>query len=101
MANGLHAITADMTKNGTDTVEHASDFLTELNSLNTNIEGLRAIWRGSAADDFYQSYESQANSLKQFQVLLDDLGVAIGKSADILIKTEEENASAGANLFNV
>ena len=57
------------------------------------------IWNGLSANEFNKSYEEQAKNLQQFQQLLNELGEAIGRSANILNKTEEENASAGAHLF--
>ena len=99
MNNGLFANTVDMNKNGTDTVEHAGNFLTELNSLRTQVEELMAIWKGQSATEFYTSYDALANKLENFQQILDDLGIAIGEGATILRNTEEENAHEGANLF--
>ena len=99
MSNGLHVSTAEMSKNGRETVANADYFSTELNSLRTNVEGLMTIWNGLSANEFNKSYEEQAHNLQQFQQLLNELGEAIGRSANILNKTEEENASAGAHLF--
>ena len=97
--SGLHADTAAMNNNGKDTVTNAEYFSNELSNLRNNIDGLMTIWRGISATEFNKSYEEQAQNLQAFQQLLNELGEAIGRSANILNKTEEENASAGAHLF--
>jgi len=97
--SGLSVNTGAMNTNGRDTVANAEYFENELNSLRNNIEGLMTIWKGLSANEFNSSYQEQARNLDNFRVLLNDLGEAISKSADILNKTEEENASAGAHLF--
>ena len=97
--SGLSVNTGAMNANGRDTVANAEYFENELNSLRNNIEGLMTIWKGVSANEFNGSYQEQARNLDNFRVLLNDLGEAISKSADILNKTEEENASAGAHLF--
>lgn len=97
--SGLHADTGSMSTNGKDTVANAEYFANELDSLRSNVEGLLSIWRGLSANEFSKSYEEQARNLDNFRVLLNDLGEAITQSANILNRTEEENASAGARLF--
>lgn len=97
--SGLHANTSAMNMNGKETVANAEYFSNELSSLRNNIEGLMTIWRGLSANEFNQSYEEQAQNLAAFRQLLNDLGEKISESANILNRTEEENASAGAHLF--
>ena len=97
--SGLHADTSAMNNNGKDTVVNAEYFANELSSLRNNIDGLMAIWRGLSANEFNKSYEEQAQNLQAFQQLLNELGEGISKSAEILNRTEEENAAAGSNLF--
>jgi len=97
--SGLHADTGAMNINGKDTVANAEYFGNERASLRNNIEGLMGLWRGLSANEFNKSYETQDHNLDAFQQLLNDLGVAISKSANILNDTEEDNAHAGANLF--
>ncbi len=97
--SGLHADTGAMNINGKDTVANAEYFGNERASLRNNIEGLMGLWRGLSANEFNKSYEAQDHNLEAFQQLLNDLGVAISKSANILNDTEEDNANAGANLF--
>ena len=58
-----------------------------------------SIWRGLSANEFNKSYEVQAQNLNAFQQLLNDLGEAISRGANILNRTEEDNANAGAHLF--
>ena len=99
MNNGLHVSTADMNKNGKDTVASSEEFASELSSLRANVDGLMSIWNGIAANEFNKTYEEQATNLQAFQQLLNELGEAIQHGANILNKTEEENASAGAHLF--
>lgn len=99
MATGLQVNTGAMNQNGRDTVSNADYFQNELASLRTNVENLMVIWKGIAANEFDKSYESQAKNLEQFQILLNDLGESISRGANILNRTEEENASAGAHLF--
>ena len=97
--SGLHADTSAMNMNGKDTVANAEFFSNELSSLRGNVDGLMTIWRGLSANEFNKSYEEQAQNLQAFQQLLNELGEGISKSAEILNRTEEENASAGTNLF--
>lgn len=97
--SGLHADTSAMNNNGRDTVTNAEYFSNELSSLRNNIEGLMTIWRGISATEFNNSYEQQAQNLQAFQQLLNELGEGISQSANILNRTEEENAAAGSNLF--
>lgn len=97
--SGLHADTSAMDVNGKDTVANAEYFSNELSSLRNNVSGLMTIWRGLSANEFNKSYEEQSQNLQAFQQLLNDLGEMISKGANILNKTEEDNASAGANLF--
>lgn len=97
--SGLHADTSAMNNNGKDTVANAEYFSNELSSLHNNVDGLMAIWRGISATEFNNSYQEQAQNLQAFQQLLNELGEGISKSAQILNRTEEENAAAGANLF--
>ena len=79
---GLYANTSAMNNNGKDTVAQAEYFANELSSLRSN-----------------GSYEEQSRNLNNFQQLLNDLGEGISRSADILNRAEEENASAGSHLF--
>lgn len=99
--SGLHADTAAIDLNGRDTVANAEYLANELASLRNNVEGLGTIWRGLSSNEFAKSFETQEKNLQDFRQLLDDLGVAISKSASILNRTEEENAARGKNLFNV
>lgn len=96
---GLHADTAAMNINGRDTVANAEYLEQELSSLGANIEGLMTLWRGLSANEFNSSYEEQAVNFNAFRILLNDLGESISAAANILNKTEEENASAGSRLF--
>ncbi len=96
---GLYANTSAMNNNGRDTVAQAEHFATELTSLRSNVERLMTIWKGLSANEFNGSYEEQSRNLNNFQQLLNDLGEGISKSAEILNRTEEENASAGSHLF--
>ena len=100
MANGLQANTGGMNQNGRDTFANADYFQSELSNLRSNIENLMTIWKGVSANEFNKSYEGQAKNLNDFQILLNDLGESISKGANILNRTEEDNASAGAHLFN-
>lgn len=97
--SGLHVDTAAMDVNGRDTVANAEFFQNELSGLRSNVDSLMTIWRGISATEFNNSYLEQAANLDKFGCLLVDLGEAISKSASILNKTEEENASAGSHLF--
>lgn len=97
--SGLHVDAGAMDLNGKDTVANAEYFSNELTSLRNNIDGLMGIWRGISATEFNNSYEEQAKNLSAFQQLLNELGESISKSANILNKAEEDNASAGAHLF--
>ena len=97
--SGLSVNTGAMDANGKQTVANAEEFANELANLRNNIDGLMTIWRGLSANEFNKSYEVQAQNLNAFQQLLNELGVAISKGANILNRTEEDNASAGAHLF--
>ncbi len=97
--SGLHADTAGMNTNGKDTVANAEYFSNELSSLRNNVEGLMSIWRGLSATEFNNSYQEQAQNLQAFQQLLNELGEGVSTAANILNRTEEENANAGAHLF--
>ena len=97
--SGLHADTAAMNTNGKETVANAEYFSNELSSLRNNVEGLMTIWRGLSANEFSKSYEEQAHNLQLFQQLINELGEVISRSANILNKTEEDNAAAGSSLF--
>ena len=97
--SGLHADTGAMNTNGKDTVTNAEYLANEIVSLKGNIEGLMTLWRGLSANEFNKSFEEQAQNLQAFQQLLNELGEAISRSANILNQTEEDNANAGANLF--
>lgn len=96
---GLYANTSAMNNNGKDTVAQAEYFANELSSLRSNVERLMTIWKGLSANEFNGSYEEQSRNLNNFQQLLNDLGEGISRSADILNRAEEENASAGSHLF--
>lgn len=97
--SGLHVDSASMDANGKDTVTNSEYFSNELHSLKNNIEGLMTLWRGLSANEFNDSYLEQSQNLEAFRQLLNDLGESISQGANILNKTEEENASAGAHLF--
>ncbi len=97
--SGLSVNTGAMDANGKQTVANAEEFANELTCLRNNIDGLMTIWRGLSANEFNKSYEVQAQNLNAFQQLLNDLGEAISSGANILNRTEEDNASAGAHLF--
>ena len=97
--SGLSVNTGAMDANGKQTVANAEEFANELVNLRNNIDGLMTIWRGLSANEFNKLYEVQAQNLNAFQQLLNELGEAISKGANILNRTEEDNASAGAHLF--
>ena len=99
MATGLQARTGQMDQNGRGTVANSEYLQNELNNLRNNIESLMVIWKGLSANEYNKSYEAQAKNLSDFQILLNDLGDSISKGANILNRTEEDNASAGAHLF--
>ena len=98
--SGLQANTGAMNANGQATVASSEYLQNELSSLRANVASLLSIWKGLSATEFNNSYLAQANNFNKFAVLLNDLGEAISKSANILNRTEEENADAGAHLFN-
>ena len=97
--SGLHADTAAININGKDTVANSEYLEQELNNLRSNMEGLMSLWRGISANEFNTSYEEQATNFNAFRVLLNDLGESISAAANILNKTEEDNADAGSHLF--
>ena len=97
--SGLQVNTGAMDVNGKDTVANAQYFQSELASLQRNIDGLMTLWKGLSANEFNNSYQAQAKNLDAFRVLLNELGESISKGANILNRTEEDNASAGAHLF--
>ena len=97
--SGLSANTGGMNENGRTTVSNAGYLQTELTSLARNVESLMGIWKGASASAFNQSFQEQSRNFEAFRLLLNDLGEAVTKAADILNRTEEENASAGARLF--
>ena len=99
--SGLHADTAAIDLNGRETVANAEYLNNEIVSLRNNVEGLETIWNGISANEFGHSFEEQEKNLQAFRQLLNDLGEAISKSANILNQTEEENAERGKNLFNI
>lgn len=96
---GLQANTGAMNTNGKDTVANAELFANEISSLRTNVDGLMTLWRGLSANEFQKSFEAQAENLNRFGALLNELGEAISQGANILNRTEEDNASAGAHLY--
>ncbi len=100
MANGLHADTAGIDTEGLKTISYSEDFYSNLRDLRQNIEGLMGIWKGLSSQKFYDSFAIEEKELLSFQSLLNQLGEAIRQGATILQKTEEENADAGAHLFN-
>ncbi len=97
--SGLHASTGNMSANGRETVANSEYFLDEVNSLGKNVEDLMTIWKGLSANEFNNSFAEQRQNLNEFAHLLNDLGEAITKGANILNDTEEGNASAGSHLF--
>ena len=97
--SGLQVNTGAMDVNGKDTVANAQYFQSELASFQRNIDGLMTLWKGLSANEFNNSYQAQAKNLDAFRVLLNELGESISKGANILNRTEEDNASAGAHLF--
>ncbi len=97
--SGLSVNTGAMSQNGSNTVSNAGYLQTELTSLARNVESLMGIWKGASASAFNQSFQEQSRNFEAFRLLLNDLGEAVTKAADILNRTEEENASAGARLF--
>ena len=96
---GLQANTGAMNNNGKETVANAEYFANEISSLRTNVDGLMTLWRGLSANEFHKSFEAQAENLNRFRALLNELGEAISQGANILNRTEEDNASAGAHLY--
>jgi len=97
--SGLQVNTGGMDQDGKKTVANSDYFQNELNSLRNNIDSLMGIWKGLSANEFNTSYQEQAKNLNDFRILLGELGEGISKGANILNRTEEENASAGAHLF--
>lgn len=97
--SGLQANTGGMHSNGQSTIANAEYLQNELASLRNNIDNLMNIWRGLSASEFNNSYLEQAQNFDAFRQLLNDLGEGISGGANILNRTEEENASAGAHLF--
>lgn len=97
--SGLYADTSAMNNNGKDTIANAEYLSNEISSLRSNIESLMGIWKGLSANEFNKSFNEQLQNLQSFQQLINDLGEAISKSAEILNRTEEENAAAGTSLF--
>ena len=97
--SGLQANTGGMNNNGKQTVANSEYFQNELTSLRNNIDSLMGIWRGVSANEFNKSYEEQARNFDAFRQLLNDLGESITKAANILNRTEEDNAAAGGHLF--
>lgn len=96
---GLKANTAGMDMNSQNTIASSEELQNILSSLRANVDGLLSIWRGPSATEFNNSYLEQADNFNKFAILLNDLGVAIGKSANILNRAEEDNEAAGAHLF--
>ncbi len=99
--SGLHVDSAAMNLNGEETVANAEYLQNEIMSLRHNVEGLGTIWTGPSANEFNKSFEAQEQNLQSFRQLLNDLGEAISKSANILNRAEEDNAQRGRDLFNV
>lgn len=97
--SGLHADTGAMNLRGKETVNNSEYFLNEIGSLRNNVEGLMTIWRGLSANEFNKSFEEQAKNFQAFQTLLNDLGEGVSAAANILNRTEQENADSGAHLF--
>ncbi len=97
--SGLHADTGSMNTRGRETVSNSELFENEIGSLNNNIAELMTIWRGLSANEFKDSYLEQHENLERFRELLNELGENISSAANILNKTEEDNAATGAHLF--
>jgi len=97
--SGLQVNTGGMNNDGIKTVTNSEYLQSEIVSLRNNIDNLMGIWRGLSANEFNKSFQEQAKNLDAFRLLLNDLGESISKGANILNRTEEENASAGAHLF--
>ncbi len=98
--SGLHADTGSMNTRGKETVDNAQLFENEISSLNNNVAELMTIWRGLSANEFKDSFLEQSENLEKFRELLNELGENISSAANILNRTEEDNAAAGAHLFS-
>ena len=96
---GLQVNAGAMNNNGNETVTNAEYFANEISSLRANVDGLMTLWRGLSANEFHKSFEAQAENLNRFSALLVELGEAISRGANILNRAEEDNAAAGARLF--
>ena len=98
--SGLHADTGSINTRGRETVANSELFENEIGSLNNNVAELMTIWRGLSANEFKDSFLEQHENLEKFRELLNELGENISSAANILNRTEEDNASAGAHLFS-
>lgn len=97
--SGLHVDAGSMNTQGMNTISNAETFASEINNLSGNVDSLMSIWRGLAATTFKGQVDEQIVNLNQFKELLNLLGEKITQGARHFDETEEENASAAANLF--
>ena len=97
--NGLHVISDDMRNHGHKTISESENLNMKINSLKQNMEQLKAIWSGLAADNFSEAVNEQISNLNSFKDLLNELGERIVAGADTFEANESENASIAGNLF--
>lgn len=98
--SGLTVSPADMDARGRATVQSGNDFENELNSLRSNMDTLKTIWRGDAAAAFDGSYQEIASELNGFKERIVTLGENISTGATIMDRTEQDNVAMGKNLIN-
>ena len=99
MNNGISVDSGYMEDQGKNTILSAEEFLSEINQLGSNIDSLMTIWLGAAAETFKNQSDIAINELKSFQNVIEILGEAIVQGGRRFDQTEEENATAAANLF--
>lgn len=100
MNSGLHVESDEFRTQGTNTIDNASEFDSEINNLQSRVSDLMSIWSGQAATTFNSEVEKQIVSLREFESVLQSLGERIVEGSKRFAETEEENASAAKNLFN-
>lgn len=99
MSNGIFVAPEIMDEQGRRTAELAVQLEGQIDQLKNNKSALLDIWKGGAATSFGESVDSQILNLNKFKELINELGEKISDGANTFNDTEEENTSAGRNLF--
>ena len=99
MGEGLHVQAGQMSQDGSNTINSANDFLTQIRGLESSVAELLGIWRGPAAGAFRNSFDSKTSELMAFKNLLEERGENIQTASKILQNNEDELTARANSMF--